>query len=51
MISAKIDYLTISLLPHQSGWTISEALGMYVPFRPRSGRGLDKFLRLWYNHQ
>ena len=26
MISAKIDYLTISLLPDQSGWTISEAL-------------------------
>ena len=25
-ISAKIDYLTISLLPDQSGWTISEAL-------------------------
>ena len=24
---------------------------MLVPFRPRSGRGLDKFLRLWYNHQ
>ena len=26
MISAKIDYLTISLLPDQSCWTISEAL-------------------------
>ena len=26
MISAKIDYLTISLLPDQSGWTSSEAL-------------------------
>ena len=26
MISSKIDYLTISLLPDRSEWTISEAL-------------------------
>lgn len=45
--------LNAAIIPAESSAivVIDLILGMSVPLRPRSGRGLDKFLRLWYNHQ